>query len=332
MTNHDRLFKELLSTFFLEFVDLFLPKASAYLERDSILFLDKEVFTDVTSGERHEADLVIKARFQQRDSFFLIHVEHQARREGEFGQRLFRYFARLYEKHGLPVYPVVVFSYDEPRRAESASHRVEFPDKTVLEFNYEVIQLNRLNWRDYLRHENPVASALMAKMAMKPEERPRVKLECLRLLATLRLDPARMQLISGFIDTYLKLNREEERAFQVGVRATGVKEGKKVMEIVTSWMKQGIRQGLKQGRQEGRQEGEITLVLRQLTRRCGELGPRLQARIRKLPLNKIEALAEALLDFKAVNELKNWLDENEAKAKSNAVTRKTGQPKSSKRS
>jgi hypothetical protein len=328
MTNHDRLFKELLSTFFLEFVDLFLPKVSAYLERDSILFLDKEVFTDVTSGQRHEADLVIKARFQGRESFFLIHIEHQARREGDFGRRLFRYFARLYEKHGLPVYPVVIFSYDAPRRAESPRHRVEFPDKVVLEFNYEVIQLNRLNWRDYLRHENPVASALMAKMAMKPEERPRVKLECLRLLATLRLDPARMQLISGFIDTYLKLNREEERAFQARARRTGRKERKKVMEIVTSWMKQGIRQGLKQGRQEGKTE----LVLRLLTHRCGELGPRLQSRIRKLPLNKIEALAEALLDFKAANDLKNWLDENEAKAKSSLVTRKTRQAKSSKRS
>ena len=114
MTNHDRLFKELLSTFFLEFVDLFLPKISAYLERGSILFLDKEVFTDVTSGQRHEAHLVIKARFQGRESFFLIHVEHQARREGDFGRRLFRYFARLYEKHGLPVYPVVIFSSTSP--------------------------------------------------------------------------------------------------------------------------------------------------------------------------------------------------------------------------
>ena len=245
MIDHDRLFKELLSTFFLEFVDLFLPQVSAYLDRDSLVFLHKEVFTDVTSGGRHEADLVIKARFHGKESFFLIHVEHQSHRESEFGQRLFRYFARLYEKHGLPVYPVVIFSYDAPNRAEPATHRVEFPDKTVLEFNYEVIQLNRLNWRDYLRNENPVASALMAKMAMKPAERPRVKLECLRLLATLRLNPARMQLISGFIDSYLKLNRQEELTFQESARRTAGKERKKVMEIVTSWMKQGIRQGRK---------------------------------------------------------------------------------------
>ena len=52
-----------------------------------------------------------------------------------------------------------------------------------------------------MRRQNPLASALMARIGMAQQERPRVKLECLRLLVTLRLDPARMRLISGFIDT-----------------------------------------------------------------------------------------------------------------------------------
>ncbi len=188
MIDHDRLFKELLTTFFVEFVELFLPEVSSYLERQSVKFLDKEVFTDVTSGDRYEADLVVEARFRNQDSFFLIHTEHQARAEANFSQRMFRYFARLYEKFALPVYPVVLFSYDAPRRPEPTSHRIEFPDKVVLQFNYSVIQLNRRNWRDFVRHQNPVASALMAKMNIAPEDRPRVKFECLRLLATLRLD------------------------------------------------------------------------------------------------------------------------------------------------
>ncbi len=56
MIDHDRLFKELLSNFFPEFVDLFLPDVTAYLERESLRFLNQEIFTDVTSGERYEAD------------------------------------------------------------------------------------------------------------------------------------------------------------------------------------------------------------------------------------------------------------------------------------
>ncbi len=64
MIDHDRLFKELLSTFFWEFIELFFPAVSTYLETDSITFLDKELFTDVTTEERREVDLVVKARFR----------------------------------------------------------------------------------------------------------------------------------------------------------------------------------------------------------------------------------------------------------------------------
>ena len=64
--DHDRLFKELLTTFFMEFLDLFLPEVSAYVERDRLEFLDKEVFTDVAAAERHEVDLLAKARFRGR--------------------------------------------------------------------------------------------------------------------------------------------------------------------------------------------------------------------------------------------------------------------------
>jgi len=56
--DHDRLFKELISTFFVEFIQLFFPAVINYLEPNQITFLDKEVFTDVTEGEKYESDLV----------------------------------------------------------------------------------------------------------------------------------------------------------------------------------------------------------------------------------------------------------------------------------
>ncbi|MDJ0901063.1 MAG: Rpn family recombination-promoting nuclease/putative transposase [Xenococcus sp. MO_188.B8] len=165
-----------------------------YLEPDSITFLDKEIFTDVTVGERYEADLLVQAKFQSRSSYFLIHVENQSYNQANFNQRMFRYFSRLHEKYNLPIYPVVVFSYDRPLKATETSYQVEFPDFKVLEFNYRILQLNRLNWRDFLNQRNPIASALMAKMQIAPEDRPRVKAQCLRLLVSLKLDPAKMQL------------------------------------------------------------------------------------------------------------------------------------------
>jgi hypothetical protein len=79
---------------------------------------------------------------------------------------------------------------------------VDFPNKQILNFDYEIVQLNRLDWRDFLNQRNSVAAALMSKMKISKSDRPTVKAQCLRLLVTLKLDPAKMQLISGFVDTY----------------------------------------------------------------------------------------------------------------------------------
>ena len=241
--DHDRLFKELLTTFFVEFIELFFPELAAYLDRGSVEFLDKEVFTDVTHGERHEADIVAKASFRGKELGFLIHVEPQARRETVFSRRMFTYFARFHEKYDLPVYPIAVFSYLTPRQPEPSEYRIEFPDLAVLTFNFRVVQLNRLAWRDFLDRTNPIAAALMSNMAMEPGERARVKLACLRMLARLQLDPARERLISGFIDQYLRLTIEQRQEFEAEMEQLIPQEKEGVMEIVTSWMEEGLERG-----------------------------------------------------------------------------------------
>ena len=145
---------------------------------------------------------------------FLIHVEAQSSSAADFSRRMFFYFARLQQKYLQRIYPMVMFSFDEPQREEPHQYTVEFDDFKVLEFNFRSIQLNRLNWRDYLDQANPVAAALMAKMQIAAADRPKVKAECLRLLITLRLAPARTRLISQFVDTYLRLNPSEQQVFQ----------------------------------------------------------------------------------------------------------------------
>jgi hypothetical protein len=293
--DHDRLFKELVTEFFTDFIDLFFPEVSKYLDRDSVHFLDKEVFTDVTSGDRHEVDVLAKARFKGRDAFFLVHIETQASAQSDFPKRMFRYFARLHEKHDLPVYPIALFSYDAPQRAEPDRYEVSFPDAKVLDFHFRVIQLNRLNWRDFVRRQNPVASALMAKMRIAPEDRPRVKLECLRLLATLKLNPAKMQLIAGFVERYLRLAREEQQVFRVEVAQLLQPEQERVMELTISW------------KEEGKHEMAVSVVRRQLAHRFGPLPEPLSQQIEELPLKTISDLAEALLDFTSLADAQAWI-------------------------
>jgi hypothetical protein len=300
MIDHDRLFKELLTTFFVEFIDLFLPEVAAYLDRDHFDFLDKEVFTDVTSGDRHEADLVVKARFRRQEAFFLLHLENQAAPEPQFAKRMFRYFARLHEKHDLPVYPIALFTYDAPQRPEADEYRVAFPDKAVLKFSFTAIQLNRMNWRDFVRRPNPLASALMAKMNIASEDRAKVKLECLRLLATLHLDAAKMQLIAGFVDTYLRLNQDEQREFVREANVLEQAEKETVMQLTTSWKEEGIVEGLHRGKRE--------FLVRLLRRRFGEIPTALELRIDALDDDRLGEMVDAVLDFASIADAEAWVD------------------------
>lgn len=79
---------------------------------------------------------------------------------------------------------------------------------------------------------------------------------------------------------------------------------------------EGHEEGRDEGRQEGLDEGldlgkraeARALVLRQLRRRFGDLRPDAAALIDDLPLARLEALAEDLLDFADAADLDAWLE------------------------
>jgi hypothetical protein len=79
------------------------------------------------------------------------------------------------------------------------------------------------------------------------------------------------------------------------------------MQIVTSWMQTGIEQGRREGIQEGIHLGKVSLVMRLLPRRLGELDAELEARIRNLLASQLDVLSEALLDFATVEDLIYWV-------------------------
>lgn len=69
--------------------------------------------------------------------------------------------------------------------------------------------------------------------------------------------------------------------------------------------------GRQEGQQEGRQVEAAALTVRLLQRRCGSLSPKQQASIQALPLPRLEALADALLDFQGPQDLAAWLEAQE---------------------
>ena len=71
-----------------------------------------------------------------------------------------------------------------------------------------------------------------------------------------------------------------------------------------------FQQGKQQGEQEGEQKGEVSLILRLLTRRFGEIQLPIKQQIQSLSISQLELLGESLLDFTELQDLMNWLENN----------------------
>lgn len=237
-TDHDQLFKELIHTFFAEFLELFFPEVHKYIDFSAIRPLSEEVFTDLLGGESRRADIVIEATLKGEETILIIHVEPQSYYQANFHERMYLYFSLLYNKYRKPILPIAVFTYDKNYN-EKNEFSMSFPFFHVLSFQFLTLTLRKLRWRDFIHSNNPVAAALLCKMGFTEAERVEVKKEFLRMLVRMQLDPARQRLIYGFFERYLKLTDEEEKVLMQEVNKLDPELASKIMELPISYEERG---------------------------------------------------------------------------------------------
>ncbi len=73
---------------------------------------------------------------------------------------------------------------------------------------------------------------------------------------------------------------------------------------------EGIKEGKAEGIKEGKAQEAVSLVLRQLKRRIGQINAEDESRITNLSVEQLEALGETLLDFSSGDDLSSWLANN----------------------
>src|SRR5690625_3062960 len=207
-TKHDQLFKELIHTFFQEFLKAFFSEVNDSIDFQSITPYSEEVRTDLIEGSTRRLDIVVETKLKETDVVVIVHIEPQSSVQTDFHERMYHYFSLLYNKYQKSIVPIAVFSYKE--KWKKNQYMMEFPFFHVLTFNYMTLHLRKKNFRDYIHSDNPVAAALLSKMNFKDEERIEVKKEFLRMITRMELNPAKQRLLYGFFESYLKLSEKEE--------------------------------------------------------------------------------------------------------------------------
>lgn len=192
---------------------------------------------------------------------------------------MFQYYSFLYTEHRIPIIPIAVFSYDESWNEDEFS--LEVMGAGLLNFRYLTLHLRSMQWRDFIRKDNPVVAALLSKMGYSSEQRVQIKIEFLRMLIRLQVNPAEQRLLYGFFETYLQLTEEEEVRF---MRETSeIKDAEKILEIPISYEERGKKIGREEGKEEGKEE-----VAQKLLREG--VSKKIIMRATELSIEKIEEL------------------------------------------
>ncbi|RDW17550.1 transposase [Oceanobacillus arenosus] len=242
-TGHDQLSKELINTFFKEFLEAFFPNVHDNIDFHAIKPLSEEVYTNVLKGKTRRLDIVIETTLKNTEVVVIIHVEPQSYKQDDFHERMYHYFSMLYNKYQKPIVPIAVFTYRE--NWEKSQYTMEFPFFHVLTFNYMTLHLRKKNWREYIHSDNPAAAAaFMSQMGYTEDEKVQVKKEFLRMITRMQLDPAKQRIIYGYFETYLKLTKEEEEQLMAEVEK--LPEAEKIMEIPISYEEKGKEIGRKE--------------------------------------------------------------------------------------
>jgi hypothetical protein len=288
----DQRFKELLRTFFLDFLELFLPEMAAHVDPDSITPRDPETFTDVPEGQRRIADLVMEVR--SRDGaveYVLIHVEIQGQRQEAFGLRMWQYNVLLRMRGGPPTISIAVMLYPG-----TGGVSLERYSETHLGHEYPMLDYWQIGLRDlaaeeYLHARPDLAVGLAA--LMRPGEGGRVALKraLLQRLAASTLDEARVFLLWDTVEAYLPLSDEEEAALREQMRA----EGDDAVEATElSWTEKILQRGVERGIAQGIEQGAIAA-------KRADIGTLVRARFGDLPTEIERRIATA--DQETLNRL-----------------------------
>jgi predicted transposase/invertase (TIGR01784 family) len=247
-----------------------------------------EVLKSELSIEPIRADSVILLKLQSQ----ILHLEFQVKLDSEppLPLRMLDYWVRLYRLYRLPIRQVVVLLRPPA-------------EGTVIESAF-VLGTTRHEYQVLCMWEQD-PSIFLEDIALLP----------LAILAATQSPEQLLNQVAQRVSTIESTQQRREASAYVQLLA-GLRFDKTLIRQVfredimrESVIYQEIQQ---EGEERGILKGEQTVIIRLLARRVGDVSPELQSQIQSLSLYQLEALADALLDFSTLADLRTWLQTSQA--------------------
>jgi hypothetical protein len=261
-------------------------------------------------------DVLVKVRLRSgREQWILVHLEVQTAFEEGFEVRLARYNCGLFWVFGQRVVTLAVLAdlreswlpREDVFQVADFESRLRFPV-------CKLIARLEADWQSDGSLAVQLARAQIAALrtAGDPEGRYVAKWRLVRNLYESGYNADQVRELFRLIDWMMHLRADLSERFEEELIAL---EDSRKMPYITSVERiaeaRGEARGEVRGEARGATRGGASVILRQLGKLLGSLPEGVEERIRRLTLERLQALGEAVLGFKSLQDLESWLDSNE---------------------
>jgi len=216
---------------------------------------------------------------------------------------------------------ILDFIFDDHKNDSNFFHTVQLKNQNCevfydkLKFLYielpkfqkplEELETHFEKWLFLFRH--------LSKLDTPPEKlREEIFNELFEIAEIAQFSPDEQRAYQNSLKYYRDLNNVVETSRQEGIDegiAIGKEEG--IEEGIIIGKEEGIIIGKEIGKEEGilmgEEKGIKALLLKQLSRKLGDIPDLIQQQINQLPMNSLETLSEMLFDLNTLEDLSNWL-------------------------
>ena len=331
----DSPWKLILRQYFQQAIEFFFPNIAEQIDWTiPVEFLDKE-FTQLTPNSeigKRFADQLVKVYQKGGNSIILlIHLEVQAEPEDIFPERIFTYLIRIFDYfHQIPISLAILCDSDKNWRPSEYNFTTF---GSSLQFNFTSVKLldYEERWNELEASQNVFATIVMTHLKTQETKRSSAarkqwKLALIKRLYERGYDRSAILNLFTFVDWIMILPEPAKVEFWQELK---VYEEDRKMRYITSVEQIGYDRGQVVGYDRGVEaeaqrsrelileaqrsierllEAQRSLLIRQLTRKIGSMPANTIDRINHLPIEQLESLGEALLDFGAIDDLTSWLE------------------------
>lgn len=219
MKRDDSLWKAILEDIFDDFLLFFYPSAEQLFDMErGFEFLDKELEQLFPSNENEfnpkYVDKLVKVFTRDgNEQWVLVHIEVQGSSDSEFGQRMFQYFYRIFDKYRRPITAFAILT---------DKNRLFLPKKfeqiylgTTLSYQYNFYKVIEQDEMSLINSNSPFAIVILTvltalqKGKVTEDELFEQKISLLKRLLAKGFKREKIQALVSFLKLYVRFGKPE---------------------------------------------------------------------------------------------------------------------------